>query len=232
VKRLAFLLLALTTAPVLAQAVRPVPRPPGSTVVQPPLSYPTLPSTPEGIGLYRPESGGAPAPRSPNTRVLPATTEPGVWAADGDPALRASASAAGASPEILGVALPLSPEGKSAAAGSCASTVADILKRLGIEQELLALPEPARRCAAALLYAQCIQESKHVDPWDYRTYRPKREQDRIVAEIRSQKDRHYSEDEKRARAFVEAVCPGVGAGRPDLLDKVDHYWEMSRRAAR
>jgi hypothetical protein len=50
------LLLLLLSSPSFAQAVRPVPRPPGSTVVQTPPSYPTLPSTPEGTGLYRPDA--------------------------------------------------------------------------------------------------------------------------------------------------------------------------------
>lgn len=59
-------------------------RPPAARPVVNSPHFPAPGATPAGAGAYRGEPlPSASVPRSPNKRVLPASAEPGLWAADG-----------------------------------------------------------------------------------------------------------------------------------------------------
>lgn len=173
-KRLLLLVAALTGCATSAvpssyhQAVRPaVPQP---LIQQQPPSYPGQTHTPAGTGLYRPESGPAKVERSPNQRVLPATREPGVWAADGDPALMAGQIYGW---DVLGVRMPV-PENcdrrekwiwSQACANRLRNTVngaPDLLRRV------TGLAKSERECLLAALFYSCLEGTYRSNPEEIR----------------------------------------------------------------
>lgn len=143
------------------QAARPAPAP-GPLIVQQPPSYPGTTYTPPGTGLPMPgQPGQKPSvQRSPNTRVLPASNEPGLWAADGAP--RAAAHDGSSDNRLFGVDYPLPAkptEAEVTAAGQCTSELSSTLKtNPRTEGYIDGLPEDVRRCLAAMGVAQCAEE--------------------------------------------------------------------------
>jgi hypothetical protein len=135
-------------------AARPAPAPAGG-IVQLPPSYPGATYTPPGTGLPGERVPGpqrGEVPRSPNKRVLPATKEPGLWAADGAP--RASSP-----PQLFDVELPY-PDGadtpeEQATTDVCASTLTRAARSADELYYAVNLPEPVRRCFAARAYEHC-----------------------------------------------------------------------------
>lgn len=154
------LLSACATAPVGAynQAVMPSP------VVAPPITYVSPPggipgATPAGTGLGEPRSpdwNGREVPRSPNKRILPATKEPGLWAAD---TVKATANDA---PTLYGVAIPYPDNAVTtedrAAVGACVGTMNDAARETQQTAVIAAYPEDVRRCLAAHAYYHCASE--------------------------------------------------------------------------
>lgn len=209
---LAFALAACTTTPpsysqAAAPAFRPAPRPPMFTPGYSPNTQPEPAHTPAGAGLPGERVPGTAAPgvtRSPNKRLLPASEEPGLWAADGDPALMAGASTP---PEILGVHLPLSAEGTSESAGRCARGAENGLASIhdrALRSELERLPLDARRCAVADFYERCVESILRTQP----RLKGLKGWEKANAEVLQQEEikRRYGPDLTRARAFRAEAC--------------------------
>lgn len=148
-------LLCLVSVQTRAQAVAPA-RPPRPAYVAPP----ELPHTPTGAGASRDRLVGPEkevVPRSPNKRALPSSDEPGVWAADGDPALASIPPSK--FPRIKGFLFPFPPglDDNDKARGPtefCASVVEGALPE-GAESRLADLTEQDRMCLLHTLMKRC-----------------------------------------------------------------------------
>lgn len=162
------LLLSSTAA---GQAVRPAPyRPPPAYT---PGYAPGTPAEP----VYAPVGAGAPGERVPGAvapgvprsegRMLPRTSEPGVWAADGDPKLVASRRGIYGW-DVLGVMLP-APDTTSKDKLHWSQTCAGWLRGAvsaepGVRQSVEALSGSERTCLLAALYHWCLETRKAALP--------------------------------------------------------------------
>lgn len=159
---LLLLLSACSTTPrAYKQAVRPAPAP----VARPPIYTPGYSPgpvdpahAPAGAGASHGSlpMPGAGVPRSPNKRVLPPTSEPGVWAADGAPK-------ASAPPRIFGVEIPfmVDAHGNTLPGDTawCAKTVTEAADAAKLRDRVEGYPPDARACMAALAYLHCATHS-------------------------------------------------------------------------
>lgn len=149
--RLAVLFLLLSST-ALGQAVAPVQAP------APAPSFPRPGFTPAGAGASH-GSLAAPrqdVPRSPNTRMLPASAEPGLWAAD---EVKASSVEDDSSARLGGVLMPVpkghdTPEMRGLAA-KCVATMNDALRATYQTKRMESLSPYAQWCLAARLYKYC-----------------------------------------------------------------------------
>lgn len=126
----------LLVSTVQAQAVAPAPAPPPA----PPVTFPAPRYTPAGVGapaLGQPGQQVAPTARSPNTRVLPPTDEPGVWAADEPSAVRKAPAMP--QPDTDELLLPR-PSPGSPELTSCRQRVLRASKATGLEEMRHNLP--------------------------------------------------------------------------------------------
>lgn len=161
----AVLFLLFLSLPAGAQAVRPAPAQPVPLIQQQPPSYPGATYTPVGAGASH---GGLAAPRpaverSKNTRLVPPEPDgaPGMWAADGDPALKASADTFDW--KILDVTLPApdvdDPGFGLIPAQICVSRLGDVLDTSWpINRAVVRLTWKQRACLFAGLYRWCAEE--------------------------------------------------------------------------
>ncbi len=141
----------LLVSTVQAQAVAPVPAPPSA----PPVTFPAPRYTPAGAGapaLGQPGQQVAPIARSPNTRVLPPTNEPGVWAADEPSAVKKAPDKP--RPDTDELLLPLPSPGAPTLA-SCRQRVLRASKAVGKEEMRRNLPRTSRECLTARLLLHC-----------------------------------------------------------------------------
>jgi len=148
-----------------AQAVAPMPTPVRPPLVRPVVNdpyFPTPGATPAGAGIVVPtrEGGEQVVPRSPNTRVLPASKDPGVWAADGAPKAAIDVGKV----NVLGVVFNVGPDvGTWYVAGECASDLNEA-KSIphGWAEIVSKFSEGALRCisAKALLYCASATEDE------------------------------------------------------------------------
>lgn len=103
-------------------------------------------------------------PRSPHTRPLPPSAEPGLWAGD-EP--RASRSSKPRPPELFGVALPGVPlsdtELEVGPARACAEEWRLALPGTGLDARVQALRPPARRCMVARMFLFCTRVVARLD---------------------------------------------------------------------
>ncbi len=103
-------------------------------------------------------------PRSPHTRVLPPTSEPGLWAGD-EP--RASRKREPAPPELFGVLLPGLPlsEDKVEAglAYTCVGFWSHTLPGTGLAEKVKALSPQVKRCMVANMNAACVHVIEQMD---------------------------------------------------------------------
>ena len=123
---------------------------------------PAVEHTPAGAGASH---GGLPqsaeeVPRSPNKRLLPATKEAGLWAADGAPATKRP-------PLILDVLMPTALESTDERglrlAQQCAAKVEAMLRHdPHFDPAALHLPFDERKCLAARLYVICAERGVHI----------------------------------------------------------------------
>jgi hypothetical protein len=160
--RLLLLLLLLPIAAhAQAPAMRPPPRPATVPALTPGYSPNTPPEpayTPPGTGLPevgQPGSHAAPVPRSPNKRLLPTSSEPGLWAADGAPVASLPLM-----PPLFGEPLPYPPgvgngEISRRLADSCVETMTDAAKQAGTLEAILRLSPVVRACMAAHALKVC-----------------------------------------------------------------------------
>lgn len=152
--RLLPVLVVLAAAVAHAQAVRPAPAT-GPLIHQQPPSYPGATYTPPGAGashggIATPEK--VLAPTSPNRRLLPPTSEAGIWAADRAPV-------AVARHHLWGVEITL-PGGSVAheaekLAFRCSAEMEELAKVIGKHDVAAAYPDAARRCIVATLQRHC-----------------------------------------------------------------------------
>lgn len=115
-----------------------------------------------GVGLPLPVHPGErerpPLPPSPNKRILPATREPGIWAADG--------AVTGTVPQIAGVPIVPVPDPKGtilAVDTGCVESMDRLLTRDKHARGLALLRAAYRRCLAAGLYAHCVTRNAEID---------------------------------------------------------------------
>jgi hypothetical protein len=142
------LLGALVATAVRAQSAAPVPAPP-----------PTVPVpryAPAGAGapmVGQPGDHAAPIARSPNTRLLPPTGEPGIWAADEAKAVKRPSTAPQPESDELLMAIP-SPG--APAAKSCRQRLLRASRASGHEVTRHNLPPTPRACINARLLVHCV----------------------------------------------------------------------------
>jgi hypothetical protein len=158
--RSALLLSVLVASVAAAQAVAPMTPPMRPPAVRPVVNEPYFPtpgSTPAGAGAYVPTSdgNGVHVPQSPNKRILPATKEVGLWAADG------AQGAATTMPAIFDIALPY-PVGATTPdaqwwSNVCGRTMTDAAKRKGTDVHFAGLSMHLRQCLAAKSYLRCAE---------------------------------------------------------------------------
>lgn len=156
ISRIVFLLLLLLASASYGQAAIPmVPaRPPMVRPVTNAPAFPTPGHTPAGAGLPGERvPGSGDVQRSPNKRILPASKEPGLWAADGAPV------ASSAPAPLFNVPLPYPvPEwglGARLLMDRCIQSVTAAAEQVGKREAMEAIPESARRCLAAIHIFAC-----------------------------------------------------------------------------
>ena len=94
----------------------------------------------------------APIDRSPNTRVLPPTREPGIWAADETKAVKKPVPA---SPPDIDELLAARPSPGAPELQSCRQRVLRASKSSGQEETRRNLPRTPRECLTARLLLHC-----------------------------------------------------------------------------
>lgn len=150
----AFLVGCATSAPSEYRQAAAVMRPPAVRPVVNEPYFPTPGATPSGAGAYRGDPlPAAPVPRSPNKRILPATREPGIWAADGAPVAMARH-------QLWGVEIPL-PDGGAYVereAWQCAAGMDEVSTATKKVSTIASATEAARRCMVAIAQYTCAFE--------------------------------------------------------------------------
>lgn len=176
---LALLLSACTAPSAYGPAFRQAaarPAPYQTPPVHTPGYFPGTPAepvyTPQGAGLPGervPATRAAPVQHSPNKRVLPATGEAGVWAADGDPAL--SAGVGGTSP-LFGASVPYpsSQHHVEQVMEKCVAGLREVAEKTGHEDAIAQLPLPVRKCLAARAIAFCAETAWNDFVWPQLNY--------------------------------------------------------------
>ena len=139
----------LAATVVHAQALAPAPAP------APSLPVPMPRYTPAGTGapvVGQPGEQVAPVARSPNTRVLPPTGEPGLWAADEPRA----AKRPGLAPPDVDELLRPQPSPGTPELTSCRGRVRRASRDSGLEEVRRSLPGVTRECLTARLLLECF----------------------------------------------------------------------------
>lgn len=148
------LLAALTLAhgSARAQAVAPLPEPVIETA---PTGWRDGSAVPAGAGLVTPMTPmeePLAVPRSPDKRVLPHSSEPGIWAAGGDVIDPRKSG-------LLGLPLPLAPDMMTLPGMTktrrCGDSMNAVLREAGLYERAMALPVDIRNCLAAQLFRMC-----------------------------------------------------------------------------
>ena len=140
-------------------AVRPAPAapPPAYTPGYAPGTPAEPVYTPQGAGAYRGEPlPSTPVERSPNKRILPASNEPGLWAADGA-STATLGGPNGLGVTVLGVAFDLGLELRpERAAMECSKAVNDASdSTIHWSKHTLTFPTESMRCIAARAFLRC-----------------------------------------------------------------------------
>lgn len=137
-------------------------------------------------------------PRSPHTRVLPPSREPGLWAGDSP---RASNDVA-VKPSLLGVTLPGIPLSRTQVDNGpalvCAQTWGLAIPRSGLSDKVNALDAPTRQCMVAQMLQFCARVVAELDDIS-------REDGVVVLRARQVREKF----QKSADDFARRVCAGV-----------------------
>ncbi|ATB44314.1 hypothetical protein CYFUS_009801 [Cystobacter fuscus] len=144
----------LVATAVHAQAVAPAP-PPAPSIPVPVPRY-----VPAGAGapvVGQPGDQAAPVARSPNTRVLPPTPEPGLWAAD---ELGAVKRPTAPQPDVDELLLAR-PSPGAPALPICRQRVLRASKASGSEETRHNLPRTSRECLTARLLLHCFHREQY-----------------------------------------------------------------------
>ena len=142
---LALLLLAACSGPSEYHQGAPVARPPA-----PPLR--------PGLGapvVGQPGAAARPLPRSPNTRLLPPSSEPGLWSADRPKEVAGPYTI----PSVLGFTPPAVEKEEALVAmyaGSCAQLVNDTTRFPSVSRALVRASEREVMCIGARAYFGCL----------------------------------------------------------------------------
>lgn len=145
-------LLVLVSSTVSAQAPVPAPPPPRA-----PAPFPMPRMTPEGAGALivgQPGEQVPPVARSPNKRILPATHEPGLWAADEPRA--ASRRSPERPPPAVDELLVAAPSPGTPEAKGCRQRLLRASRTSGHEERRHNLPQTPRGCLTARLILHCV----------------------------------------------------------------------------
>ncbi len=200
------LLLALSLAACTASTPREyrqgVYRPPPPPELRPGHGAPMV-----GQPGARPED----AQRSPHSRPLPPSPEPGLWAGDGPRAARGPA----AKPVLLGVDLPAlaSPGGQPDYGPSsiCAAMWEPALVDPRLVSEVRALAPRTRRCVVAEMFQTCARIFKELDDGANKQGVPVLHAKRLRAALKT-----------AAADFLREACGGAQLSAADrrLLDRL------------
>jgi hypothetical protein len=166
----------LVATVVHAQAVTPSPAPS--------IPVPVPRYVPAGAGapvVGQPGDQAAPVARSPNTRVLPPTPEPGLWAAD---ELSAVKRPSAPQPDVDELLLA-QPSPGAPALPSCRQRVLRASKASGSEETRHNLPRTARACLTARLLLYCLNREEA----DFKLLLNKTPRLAGVEELRAQRER-------------------------------------------
>jgi hypothetical protein len=177
----------------------------GTTTTRPPPA----PARP-GVGapvVGQPGSFTQSPPRSPNTRVLPSSNEPGLWSADAPRASGATESG----PVLYGIEMP-APEDVGAVArfhaAMCARTMEDATQAAGKARLIAGLSRQQKACLALQLQLLCL------------------------VTVRSELPRAQREARERLSALVDATslaeekaCMGVAYGKGAMKKAFDDMGE-------
>jgi hypothetical protein len=191
------LFLAASSANAQAPLIEmPPARPPMTRPVVNPPSFPTPGATPAGAGIEvpTPEGDVQVVPRSPNKRILPATKEAGLWAADGAP------QAVLDNTSLFGVEIPFPDAAPTQFdkrhTSACVSSMNKAAYDTAQQATIAALPEGVRRCLAAQAYEFCTGS------WQ------------VASKARSTLSPDAAETIRKAyahaRGLVAKDCPGSG----------------------
>jgi len=177
--------------------------------------------TPNGAGLYDPTRGTQQptVPRSPNKRVLPATKEAGLWAADGAPT-------ASARELLFGVDIP-DPAGSAVlvdASRACVDTVAHAARAVGADKDAMLFPPRVRSCMAAWAYFMCAKHRAVVP-------RPPLPRGVDVTEEEFERATAVGRLAMHAMKLSRDECRDVVRTKEqmDILDAVDAQWLLMMR---
>jgi hypothetical protein len=202
--RFAFFLALIAASIANAQAGAPMPTPVRPPLVRPVVNEPYFPTpgaTPAGAGIVVPtrEGGEQVVPRSPNKRILPATKEAGLWAADGAP----RAVVLDEIPQIQGISLPFAPsattDDEKYLTRYCAYRMNAVFWYLELTQRASSLPPDVRACLVGKLYEHCARVARE-------SYE---EQERSGNVFHAGAKARIRETGRAAQAFREAKCKGV-----------------------
>lgn len=155
-------------------------------------------------------------PRSPNTRYLPASTEPGLWASDQPTAMIGMKLT-----EVLGVVVPTRKETES---GADPTAVCFKLVQAGVDQghklmaDVMRLPVQQRACFVAQAMTTCLRyrSAEH----DKRAREP---QGPNLTLHLAQYGRDISRAIGDADAFASTACSGVG-GQDSAIEDLLQRW--------
>jgi len=174
----------------------------------------TMPAPPPaplrpGVGapvMGQPGSYREPLPRSPNSRVLPPSNEPGLWSADSP---RASNSET-AAPILYGIELPVPEEAGPEArfhAEMCARSIDDATRASGKARLVEGLSRQQKACLALQLQDVCLLTVRGALPQAQRA-----RLDALLA---------------MSRAAVDRECLGVAYGKGAMkkaFDEISERW--------
>jgi hypothetical protein len=177
--------------------------------------------TPAGAGASHGSAPGASkveeVPRSPNKRVLPASNEPGLWAADEAP--RAGTVS---KPSIGGIEIPYPEDAQERRdldpTAFCGESMTKALAQARQHVRFFNQPPESQKCLAAKLYEACAARLLDVAR-------------ALHASVGGAEDkiRRAQSVAWRARAFATASCAGISldTSQQDIVDATVKAWKST-----
>lgn len=152
-------------------------------------------------------------PRSPYTRPLPPSREPGLWAAEAPRAARAG----GYSPSVLGVPVPVASDESLEdmfPTTECASSMDKAARRVVTKEALTRIPPKVLQCLVARLVHRCT--SSHMQSLEAGRL--------AVEDFDAEKFRRWRAAHAAAEAFKADSCEGLSVD-PAMEKGIIHAWQ-------